>query len=925
MDRYSYSPAFSSLGFQARVAMVLILGICFLVACNTRYTNTDDTGDISGDTGVVPAPISYRVMTFNVMCPVCDPWYDPWEKRVRYIGDVFRRHDPDLIGLQELIIADDVKSILSFAHGYAAVFYSSDENSGAYPDATILYRTARFELVASGSFWLSPTPDVPWSKGFADGQVVPRIVIWARLHDRIDGIDIVFATTHFDSTDPHQRLSAPLVLERLSIIASSTPIIFVGDLNSEPFHPAYGILTGRAGNLGFHLEDAFALTSVWHVDANTNPTPGYDPAGRIDHIMVAGGSWSCTDWRADLYKYGSSIKYPSDHRAIIADLSLVIPADGLPNTGNSQQETSRDVLPDVSTDSLVPNIPDVDATTDALQDASSDICEGPACGTGLCPVGFVPVPAGKFDMGSPEGEPGRGIDETPVHTVTITRSFCLKATEVTQAEWKALMGNNPSSFTDCGQTCPVEQVNWFDALAYCNALSVKEGLPPCYDLVDCTGTPGDRYMCSGVRFVGLDCTGYRLPTEAEWEYAARAGTTGSTYAGTIDEAHLACEVPNRVLDDIAWTCGTVWTSTKPVALKQPNALGLYDMLGNVWEWVWDRYGSMSANSDTDPTGPKIGLWRVFRGGAWNTEARYNRAAARYHNEPGAVANDLGFRPARTIPPYRGPWQVSIKDCWTDPFCPRALVMSHGGDWDAELPYDSRAAFVRAYEKGADAIKTDVLITKDNIPVVAHSSPIMPWESPECSGKKIEEMTAEQVTKCHLGLSKTETYQRLDDVIDWAKGKVILMLTVKSNEAFPRAIQAILQHDAADRIFVEAYLDTFLSVIPTVPDHEKVRYNLQIDSFHDIDTLVTLKDPTIMFCETDNDSLPDADVAKLSDAIANRLHPAGIGAFIDARKYTSVFDQIELFKEGFNVVMTYNLDNAIEARIRVNKARGVTPP
>jgi len=81
----------------------------------------------------------------------------------------------------------------------------------------------------------------------------------------------------------------------------------------------------------------------------------------------------------------------------------------------------------------------------------------------------------------------------------------------------------------------------------------------------------------------------------------------------------------------------------------------------------------------------------------------------------------------------------------------------------------------------------------------------------------------------------------------------------------------------------------------------------------------------MFCETDNDSLPDADVAKLSDAIANRLHPAGIGAFIDARKYISVFDQIELFKEGFNVVMTYNLDNAIEARIRVNKARGVTPP
>jgi len=201
-----------------------------------------------------------------------------------------------------------------------------------------------------------------------------------------------------------------------------------------------------------------------------------------------------------------------------------------------------------------------------------------------------------------------------------------------------------------------------------------------------------------------------------------------------------------------------------------------------------------------------------------------------------------------------------------------------------------------------------------------------WESPECAGQKIEEMTADEVAACHLAMSETETYQRLDDVIEWAKDKVILMLTVKSNEAFQRAIQAILEHNAQDRIFVEVYLNTFLSVIPSVPDHDKVRYNVQIDSFDDITTLVdTIKDPTVMLCETDSATLPDADIAKMSDAIANRLHPAGIGAFIDARRYVSVEAQAGLFQEGFDVVMTYSLDNAITARIQVNKTRDITPP
>ena len=594
-------------------------------------TDPGDPGGFGDEHLDPPAWPSYRVMTFNVMCPVCDSWYDPWEKRLQYFGDVFARHGPALVGIQEPMVPADVDEILSVAPGYAAVFYAGDATYLPYPDATILYRTDRFDLKDSGSFWLSPTPEEPWSLGFADGQAVPRVVVWAKLWDRDAGRGLFFATTHFDSTDPHQERSAPLVLERLATMAELEPVVFVGDLNSEPFHPAYGILTGRSGGPGFHLADAFVLAPAWHVDANTEPAPDYDPAGRIDHILVAGGAWSCTDWWADLYEYGAGPKFPSDHRAVVADLALDMPAWAMPDAVEAGPDAAGGDVP-------------AEAGADV---ASADAVAVDTVAGASCPAGFVPVPAGHFDMGSPDGEPGRGADEGPVHAVTISKAFCLQATEVTQAEWQSLMGNNPSSYADCGASCPVEQVGWLDALAYCNALSAKEGLAPCYGLTGCAGTPGDRYECSGVTFAGPGCAGYRLPTEAEWEYAARAGGTAATYGGQIDAAHLACEEPDAVLDGIAWTCGTVWTSPKPVASKQPNAWGLYDMLGNVWEWVWDRYGAYAAAAATDPTGPQTGPWRVFRGGAWDAEARYARAAARYHDIPGAGVNDLGFRPALT--------------------------------------------------------------------------------------------------------------------------------------------------------------------------------------------------------------------------------------------------------------------------------------
>jgi formylglycine-generating enzyme required for sulfatase activity len=205
-----------------------------------------------------------------------------------------------------------------------------------------------------------------------------------------------------------------------------------------------------------------------------------------------------------------------------------------------------------------------------------------------CPEGFVPVPAGQFNMGAPETEPGYwwGCDDETVHQVTLSRPFCLKRTEVTQAEWKAVMGNNPSDFATCGDDCPVEMLNWFDALAWCNARSEAEGLAPCYTLTGCTGKAGSgsgwdtatAFQCTSVAFAGPGCTGYRLPTEAEWEYAARAGTTAGTYRWPLAPGRLECEHPN-VLDAIAWyagtscaqssdgSCRTTDCGTRPVATK----------------------------------------------------------------------------------------------------------------------------------------------------------------------------------------------------------------------------------------------------------------------------------------------------------------------------------------------------------------------
>jgi formylglycine-generating enzyme required for sulfatase activity len=285
---------------------------------------------------------------------------------------------------------------------------------------------------------------------------------------------------------------------------------------------------------------------------------------------------------------------------------------------------------------------------------SCGVCaEGEICSIGACsppPAGFVTIAPGSFTFGSPVSEPCHDQYETQ-HEMTLTRAFLLKATEVTQGEWFELMGTSPGHFTGC-DACPVERVNWWEALAYCNALSVAEGLPTCYALGACQGTAGDDLECTGsdpaqASADPLDCEGYRLPTDAEWEYAARAGTTGATYNGDPDQGE--CFGGAAVLESIAWYLDNSGDVTHPVGGKLQNPWGLYDMLGNVQEWVWDHY-SVHLEGGVDPRQvPNTHSPLVFRGGSWASVPRYCRAAYRSGASASHRNFELGFRPARTIP------------------------------------------------------------------------------------------------------------------------------------------------------------------------------------------------------------------------------------------------------------------------------------
>ena len=249
--------------------------------------------------------------------------------------------------------------------------------------------------------------------------------------------------------------------------------------------------------------------------------------------------------------------------------------------------------------------------------------EGRAAGAFSFEMAYIAP--GAFTMGSPPSEEGRGGDETQ-HRVVLTRGFELGVVPVTQSLYAAVLGTTPSHFQ--GPQRPVEFVSWFDAVRFCNALSAAVGLSPAYRI-----GAGEKPSVKWDRA----SPGYRLPTEAEWEYAARAGTSHRFAGG--DDARA-----------VAWTEENSGGETRAVGEKAANALGLHDLSGNVWEWCWDWYGAYPSEPVSDAAGPASGSERVLRGGSWGVSARLARVACRGDaSPPGLCLANIGLRLARTVP------------------------------------------------------------------------------------------------------------------------------------------------------------------------------------------------------------------------------------------------------------------------------------
>ena len=237
---------------------------------------------------------------------------------------------------------------------------------------------------------------------------------------------------------------------------------------------------------------------------------------------------------------------------------------------------------------------------------------------------MVRIPGDIFVMGCQPGDSHCDEDELPPHIVTIQHDFYLGKIEVTQDLYAHVQKKNPSRFQYCGALCPIESISFYETLQFLNALSQQEGLMKCY-----TGTG------KNMSFVGVECTGYRLPTEAEWEYAARGGEA-FLYAGS------------NTVDEVAWYEKNAGDTTHPVAQKKPNGFGLFDMSGNVMEWCNDWYWQYTAEAKTDPVQQTRTKSKVGRGGTWFEDHAKTRNSDRYFEAPSFQYDLLGFRIAQTI-------------------------------------------------------------------------------------------------------------------------------------------------------------------------------------------------------------------------------------------------------------------------------------
>jgi len=376
-------------------------------------------------------------------------------------------------------------------------------------------------------------------------------------------------------------------------------------------------------------------------------------------VVVSGGCYTSEDpavYKCSKEKQGCPAGYRCDPGTWQCVKEGTSPDQG---SDGPVSDKGIDLKSDLAIDAKVnPDRPIIDAP---MAPDSAPPCVHPtvtkSCKKDSVGIEWCSIPAGCFQMGSPSSEPCRSGYET-LHPVTLTNKFEIQSTGVTQGQFQSLMSYNPSWFGPNGKTgskgkcastqCPVEGVSWHEAVAFCNALSGKAGLTPCYA---CTGS-GSSISCQpATTYLGkkiYKCPGYRLPTEAEREYAQRAGTKTAYFSGNNDKNLCqSCTTKDPNADKIGWYCANSSSMTHEVGQKLANSWGLHDLSGNLWEWTNDWVSSsikLDPADNVDPGGPTSGTYKIIKGGAWLHKAQVMRSAHRaLFREPHIGSNWFGFR------------------------------------------------------------------------------------------------------------------------------------------------------------------------------------------------------------------------------------------------------------------------------------------